>query len=161
MATPTSLPAAVSSGSVGTAAQFNALRGAFRILQVVSATTTAAVGSSSTTFVSTGLSASITPQSTTSKILVFVCHSTYSFTAGTTGTIYLRRNSLVQQVFSDVGYNPASSLLSTFSTMLLDSPATTSTCTYDTLQNRGLGSGTFYTQVNSNPATMILLEVSA
>lgn len=161
MATPTNIPASFSSGAVLTAAQMNDLRGAFRILQVVSATTTAAVGSSSTTFVSTGLSASITPQSTTSKILVFACHSTYSFGAGTTGTIYLRRNGIVTQVFSDVGYNPAGNMISTWSTILLDSPSTTSPCTYDTLQNRGLGSGTFYTQVNSNPATIILLEVSA
>ena len=76
MATPTTLPATFVAGNVLTAAQMNDLRGAFRILQVVSTT-------KSDTFVSgsisqgasvdiTGLTATITPSSTSSKILVMM-----------------------------------------------------------------------------------------
>jgi UDP-N-acetylmuramyl tripeptide synthase len=75
MATPTSLPASFTSGQVLTAAQMNSLRGAFRILQVVSTSKTDTFSSSLAQGASaaiTGLSASITPTSTSSKILVSV-----------------------------------------------------------------------------------------
>jgi hypothetical protein len=73
MATPTALPATFVAGNVLTAAQMNDLRGAFRVLQVVSATKTDSFTTTSTSFVDvTGLSVSITPSSTTSKILVLV-----------------------------------------------------------------------------------------
>lgn len=161
MATPTNLPASFVSGNILTATQQNALRGAFRILQVVYGTYTTATASASSTWVDTGVSATITPQSSTSKILVYTDLSTYTFTAGTTGGIRLFRGATQLQIFADVGYCPASNMLSTFSTICLDSPATTSATTYKTQQNRGLGSGTFYTQVNSNPGNIILMEVSA
>ena len=41
MATPTTLPAAFVSGAILTADQMNNLRGAFRVLQVVTSTATA------------------------------------------------------------------------------------------------------------------------
>ena len=72
MATPTTLPASFVAGNVLTAAQMNDLRGAFRVLQVVSTTKTDTFSTSSVqTFTDvTGLSATITPSSTSSKILV-------------------------------------------------------------------------------------------
>jgi hypothetical protein len=72
MATPTNLPAAVATGDVGTAAQFNNMRGAFRILQVVQGTTSTAATNATSTYADTGLTATITPQSSSSKILVLV-----------------------------------------------------------------------------------------
>lgn len=75
MATPTTLPASFVSGSVLQAAQLNDLRGAFRVLQAVSTTKTDIFSSSQSAGGQvdvTGLSVSITPSSTSSKILVFV-----------------------------------------------------------------------------------------
>jgi len=161
MASPTNLPSSFSVGQTLTAAQVNGLRGAFRVLQVVYGTATSAVGTASATWVDTGVSASITPQSTSSKILVYADHSTYSFGANTTGGIRLMRGGTQLQIFADIAYNPGSYMLTTWSTIHLDSPASTSTLTYKTEQNRGLGSGTFYTQVNSNPGNIILMEISA
>ena len=161
MATPTSLPAAVSTGDVGTAAQFNGLRGAFRILQVVSATTTTLTATASTTWVDTTLTASITPQSTSSKILVIPSHSLYNFTAGTGGGLRIDRSGTVILTHADCGLNTGGSAVTQWMTQYLDSPATTSAVTYKTQQNRGTGTGTFYTQVNGNTATLILMEVSA
>jgi len=75
MATPTSLPATFVAGNVLTAAQMNDLRGAFRILQVVSTTKSdtfsASIGPGADTAI-TGLSATITPSSTSSKIFAVV-----------------------------------------------------------------------------------------
>ena len=82
MATPTSLPASFSSGAVLTAAQMNNLRGAFRILQVVQTIKTDIYSSGSVAQGGeadvTGLTATITPSSTSSKILVVadVCGNT-------------------------------------------------------------------------------------
>ena len=74
MATPTSLPATFVAGNVLTAAQMNNLRGAFRILQIVSTTKTdtfsASVAGSGATSNITGLAATITPSSTSSTIYV-------------------------------------------------------------------------------------------
>ena len=74
MATPTSLPATFVAGNVLTAAQMNDLRGAFRILQVVSTTKTdtfsAAISATWTDV--TGLNLTITPTSATSKVLITV-----------------------------------------------------------------------------------------
>ena len=73
MATPTALPASFTAGDVLTAANMNLLRGAFRILQVVSTTKDDTFTSSSTTFTDvTGVSVSITPSSTNSKVLVIL-----------------------------------------------------------------------------------------
>jgi hypothetical protein len=70
MATPTNLPAAQTTGNVLTASYVNDLRGAFRTLQVVQGFTTAQASTSSATLTDMGLSVAITPQSTSSKILV-------------------------------------------------------------------------------------------
>ena len=75
MATPTTLPASFTAGQVLTASQMNNLRGAFRVLQVVSTTKTDTYTDSSasgTLTTVTGLSATITPSATTSKILIYV-----------------------------------------------------------------------------------------
>lgn len=161
MATPTTLPGDFSPGQILTASAMDGLRGAFRVLQVVYGTYTSATASASASFVDTGVSATITPQSNTSKILVYADHSAYSFGASTTGVIRLMRDATQLQQFSDVCYNPGSYMLSTWATVCLDSPATTSALTYKTTQARGLGSGTFYTQVNTNPGNIIVMEISA
>ena len=72
MATPTTLPATFVSGNTLTAAQLNDLRGAFRVLQVVSVGYSTQANSSTTTFQDTGLTATITPSSVSSQILVLV-----------------------------------------------------------------------------------------
>jgi hypothetical protein len=70
MATPTNLPASFVSGAILTAAQQNDLRGAFRVLQVIYSTTATFTTFGDTTYADSNLTATITPQSTTSKILV-------------------------------------------------------------------------------------------
>jgi hypothetical protein len=161
MATPTTLPATFTVGQTLTAAQVNGLRGAFRILQVVSATTNTLTATATATWVDTTLTASITPQSTSSKILVIPTHCLYTFTAGTGGGLRIDRNGTVLASHSDVNLNSAGNSVSQWVLPYLDSPATTSSVTYKTQQNRSSGSGTFYTQVNTNLATIVLMEISA
>ena len=161
MATPTTLPATFVAGNVLTAAQMNDLRGAFRILQVVSTTTTTLATSASTTFVDTTLTVTITPQSATSKIFVAINQLGYHDTSGGSSTIRLVRDSTVLQTQLDPIFNSAGTIIGNMSFMYLDSPATTSATIYKTQINRRSGSGTFYAQVNGAPANITVFEVSA
>ncbi len=163
MATPTNLPASFTAGNVLTAAQVNNLRGAFRILQVVSGTTTTQTASTSTTWVDTTLSATITPQSTSSKILVVYSQNVYTQGTGTGAGIRLDRNGTVLRTEADISFGTNSGILAQHCFIYFDSPATTSALTYKTQQNRGIGASTVYTQVNStlNTGVMMLFEVSA
>jgi hypothetical protein len=165
MATPTSLPAAVATGDVGTAAEFNGLRGAFRILQVGANGTTTQTSSTSSSFVNTALSASITPQSTSSKILVMVSGYGFSSSSGTDTTIRLTRDQpsapTVLQTGSAVFSANGGALIGCYNFIYLDSPATTSSITYRTQLARGAGTGIAYDEINGSLTTITLMEVSA
>jgi hypothetical protein len=152
MATPTTLPAAFVSGNVLTAAQLNDLRGAFRVLQVVSTTLTTPFTSSSTSFTDvTGLTATITPSSTSSKILV-VASVTGSNGVGVAACM-LRLARGGTAIF--VGTSPGSrqpavwfqaqsaSATDTLGLSVLDEPASTSALTYS-VQGINTSPGTFY-----------------
>lgn len=157
MATPTNLPAAVTAGETATAAQFNALRGAFRVLQVISGTYATLTGSASATFVDTGLTANITPSANTNKVLVLVNQSCYTDATGQDLNVRLVRGSTVLQTQAatlNIGTG-------TYTVHYLDSPASTSALTYKTQFCRGSGTGTVYVNINSNPANIILCEISA
>ena len=164
MATPTSLPAAVATGDVGTAAQFNGLRGAFRILQVIAQGTQTQSSSTSTTFANTGLSLAITPQATTSKILIIVQGVAYASAANTDTQIRLTRDQpTAPTVLSTIStcYNQSGYMLSPYSIVYLDSPGSTSAITYRTQLARSTGGGVSFDEVNSSLTTITLMEVSA
>jgi hypothetical protein len=161
MATPTNLPASFTS-EVLTSAAMNNLRGAFRILQVVQGQTSTVTSSTSTTWIDSGITATITPQSNTSKILVFVNEHLYCASAATEAGVRLVKDSTVLQTFSAILLNTAGAITGVFSTMTLDSPATTSATTYKTQFQRGAGTGTVYgAGTNGWTSTIILMEVSA
>ena len=137
MATPTTLPASYVAGTVLTAASLNDLRGAFRVLQVVSTTKTDTFSTASTTLTDiTGLSASITPSATSSLVLVFF--SVNIDTPQTSGIAIIRGSTKI-----GAGATAGSRTTSTTftitglanrpnaqSSLFLDTPATTSATTY-------------------------------
>jgi hypothetical protein len=162
MATPTTLPATFVSGNVLTAAQMNNLRGAFRILQVVEGTTSTAVSSTSTAFVTTGLSASITPSSTSSKVLVIA-----TSVLGTDGSVF---SGQVSALFRGTvaGTNIAQMLTFTSSNsgvsqsmIKLDSPNTTSAQTYTLGMRTNSASTVIYANRENSFSSIILMEISA
>lgn len=166
MATPTNLPAAFTSGAVLTAAQQNDLRGAFRILQVVQGTTSTITSSSTTAYADTTLTATITPQSTTSKILVMVAHgSVFRSNGNVLNGVNLRllRGATVISTFGGgIGYTgTALDLTGSCSTVYLDSPATTSATTYKTQFSNNVAAASVQVQVSASLSTITLLEVSA
>jgi hypothetical protein len=167
MATPTNLPAAFTTGAILTAAQQNDLRGAFRILQVVQGTHSTLATNSTSTFADTGLTATITPQSTSSKILVLVNQASCAKTAGNTQSHFymqLLRGATSISIFEgSAGYTNTSSdnYIGTISTVFLDSPATTSATTYKTQFRNNVNAASVTCQVNGVTSTITLLEVSA
>jgi hypothetical protein len=167
MATPTNLPAAATVGQVLTAQYVNDLRGAFRILQVVYGSVATPVTSSVATYADTGLTATITPQSTTSKILVMV-----SVNGGDKGVGNAANALAVQVVRGATGLGEitrsagfTNSLLNlriaTITASILDSPATTSATTYKAQFRNNLAAAAVSVQINSELSTIILMEVSA
>ena len=145
MAAVTTLPAAFVANTVLTAAEMNNLRGAFRVLQVVYATTSTETFSSSTTMADTTLTATITPSSTSSKVLVIVNHAGVQKSAGNilnaVSLRILRGATAVHTFSAGVGYT-GTAIVNTVeaSGAYLDSPATVSATTYKTQFSNTLGS---------------------
>jgi|LakMenEpi03Aug12_release.lakeMendotaPanAssembly.Ray.scaffolds.fasta_scaffold1144325_1 hypothetical protein len=167
MATPTTLPATFVAGNVLTAAQMNDLRGAFRVLQVVSANQNAQANNSTSTYADTGLSATITPSSTSSKILVLVNQAGFAKggvnTASCVDVILLRGATNITQFVSAAGYtnSTADNYVGNSSCMYLDSPATTSATTYKTQFRNQMNVAGVTVQVGNSVSNIVLLEISA
>jgi len=150
--------------------------GGGKVLQVVYADYATQVNIASTSYTDTGLSGSITPTSSSSKVLVLCAPQAIVARQSNTGqgaTFQLLRGStavFVQQasatsalyVRAALGNNDTS-VGTVFALNYLDSPATTSSVTYK-LQGKVLytsDSGSIYNQVESSRSTMILLEIGA
>lgn len=102
------------------------------VLQVVNATTVSNTNTSSTSFVTTGFSASITPKFPTSKILVIFSGNgdTNANGNGAAYTVY-RGGSNLGNAYGFLNiYSAASRVQTNASFSCLDSPATTSSTTY-------------------------------
>jgi hypothetical protein len=128
------------------------------ILQIVQATTTTQVSTTSSTLVDTGISVSITPVSSSNKVLLFVSHAIYLGTAGSVCTIALLRGSTQigkALVNDDTGANQHQTSVITY----LDSPATTSATTYKT--QFATSANTAYLSNASTTSTLLAMEIAA
>jgi hypothetical protein len=156
--------------------------GGGKVLQVVQVETNAQTTVSSTSFTDTSLSATITPTSATSKILVLISQSVYAAQAQGTGSQNFNR-AVVKLLrggtdIRDFGYvktfaSPAITGLDmhgggTVFLQYLDSPATTSATTYKTQGKSGTTSGGAFVQFqisltgsDQGYSAMTLLEIGA
>jgi hypothetical protein len=142
------------------------------ILQVVQGTLVGSAATTSLSFVTTGLQASITPLYSSSKILV-MCQVTQVANITDGGEwAYFRNGSVVfQPGYAPVGVNaymlyaPSNMWTPTVNMQYLDSPASTSTQTYD-VRFRVYSTGTLYmggsvsTTANAARHTLTLMEVA-
>lgn len=137
------------------------------ILQTVSATTNAQVINTTNTYVDTGLTATITPISATSKVLVLVSQNGCNKRAGNSSShfyLQLLRNSTVLQLLdSGGGYTGTSSDLffGSICSVYLDSPSTTSAVTYKTQFRNNVNASSVEVQANSSASTITLMEIAA
>jgi len=132
------------------------------VLQVVNATHSTSATNSTTTYADTGLTATITPTSATSKILILVNQSGVNNDTINSGTsVQLLRTSTSLVVFASYFGFGGNGVVMGASACYLDSPATTSATTYKTQFKRGGGSNNAFVQDNSSTSTITLLEIAA
>jgi len=130
-----------------------------KVGQIVTATTTSNTITSSTSFVITNLSASITPTSTTSKILIIVSGNTFvSSGEECVSTLYRDSSNLSDTKGFNSISNSAGTLTGVNNITFLDSPSTTSSTTF-TLYIRSVGGGSVNHIGNAAKATITLMEI--
>lgn len=135
------------------------------VLQVIGGTYAGQKNSSSSTFADTGLTATITPTSSSSKILV-IAQISSCFTDTNTGTeldINLLRDST--QIIASMGGRGGNSLttgdaLGTVSCSYLDSPATTSATTYKCQFKSTQNNATASVGLGGTTSTITLMEIA-
>jgi len=137
------------------------------VLQVVQSTYSTQVVNATDQYVDTGLSATITPTSTSSKVLVMVNQTGCYKSAGNSGNgIYLllvKGNNVTLSLFAYFGLYTATTLQNrgNFSCTYLDSPNTTSATTYKTRFLNGQNAAEVGVQVGSvTDSTMTLVEIA-
>ena len=139
------------------------------VLQVVQTTSASSLTTTSATFVTLNLAATITPSSASSKILMLFTTGAQN-TTGSNGTIItLYRGSIATGTnlgdstwgFGNFGVNnaPADSLISPFSIVYLDSPNTTSATTYTPAGRAGSGTN-LITSFGGSRGSFILMEIA-
>ena len=133
------------------------------IIQIVQNTHNTESSTSSSSYVASGLTLNITPKFSTSKVLVCFNLPLQSGGHNLRAAVGLHRGgSQIYLAQREALFNNSSSNNSeTASGMFLDSPATTSTLTYDVRVRVSGGSGTFYWAVSSTVGTLTAMEVSA
>ena len=138
-----------------------------KVLQVVTGTTLTTVSNSTTTFEPTTLTQTITPSSTSSKILVFVNHAENAKSSANSENalnIQLFRDAtpIVTLQYSQAYTGSALGLRFSTSNSYLDSPNTTSATTYSTkFANDSASASVQVQQIGAAPSTIVLMEISA
>jgi hypothetical protein len=145
--------------------------GTGNVLQVVSGTDASAVNITSTSMTDTGLSASITPSATSSKILVLINHNAFVWGPGAVPFAYfqvLRDSTNISGGGDGIAFGMKAYLHGDGNNYKgeplvfnhLDSPSTTSSVTYKTqARYAGSGSGYIRTAYNDQVDSLILLEI--
>ena len=133
------------------------------VIQVVSANLSTTQSTSSASFVTTGLSASITPKFSTSKILVLV--SGGSMQNGSTGqqcctTIYKNGSNMVGVNGLALCYTASATLQVPISMSIYDSPATTSALTYEVYFGSVNTAGSVFLILTNSRMTITVMEIA-
>ena len=163
MATPTNLPASFGAGNVLTASQVNNLRGAFRVLQVESTSTTTIVAVASSAYTEV-FRLTITPQSNTNKVLVMSNSSIAKTGANASNgvNLVLKRNGV--QIASQVAVlftGTAIVNIGTSPITILDSPNSSVVVTYTLEMANFFNGAAVEHSANNSISTFTLMEISA
>ena len=132
------------------------------ILQMVSDKHSTEESTGATSFTATSISATITPSSTSNKIVAICSDSVYCNTNGSVALTLYRGSTNLGHSVNGLAYVKDFTARQHFhaSFTYVDSPSTTSAVTY-TVRYRAQESGhTVYSSVNNVPATLILMEIA-
>jgi len=134
------------------------------VVQVVQGTLSTNFSTSSSSYVTTGLTASITPLFSTSKILIMYNGSIASSpSSGTNAFTTIYRNSTNLEITSTRGFNESNFVTGNYNGTcttgsFLDSPSTTSSTTYTVYLRSGSSSAILFA-VDGSTATITLMEI--
>ncbi len=134
----------------------------FNILQISTGTSTTEFTTTSNSFQATNLSASITPKSTSSKILVFATGVLFCNSAGASGYATLARggtNLLAASGGAEIRSSSTSAIQAPMTLLFFDSPASTSAQTYDVRIRNSDAASTVGFSDESGTQFMVLIEV--
>ena len=135
-----------------------------KVLQVVQGTYSTETANGTNVYADTGLTANITPSSSSSKVLVLVSQGGCGKSAGNSNNQLLLN--LVRsgtQIYENYNFYTGSAVVdrNEVSIMYLDSPATTSSRTYKTQFRNGANAADVYVQLAGSNSSIILLEIGA
>ena len=158
----------IDSDSLNTGVPTRAQLPAGSVLQVVQSQVTASISTTSTSFVTSGLSASITPTATSNKVLAVLSGGGQYGAAGgnknNQTTIYRNAINLGSGSENSLSrlYIVSAELAVPHSASILDSPSTTSSTTY-TAYFKAVGGVQVYFNVggDSGVVTLTLMEIAA
>ena len=134
------------------------------VLQVIYGSTNTYVNSSITTFADTGLTASITPSATSSKVLVIIHQNGMRKAVGNTGNRIMlslfKGSSEHTMIGAGIGYNNTNDYNGdNTSITVLDSPSSTSAITYKTMFKNETAASNVQVQHSSATSTITLIEI--
>lgn len=129
------------------------------VIQVVQGNATTESSFTSTSFISTTTTASITPSSATSKILVIAYISIQAGSSGIVSHTIFRNSTDLGNGGSGFGRWFVAGSDVSVCMAYLDSPATTSSTTYDIRVKTS--AATAYYNVNNSKSSIILMEIAA
>ena len=142
--------------------------GGGKVLQVVSMNySTETDNSSATTYADSGLTLSITPSASTSKILAIVSTTTAKNAVSSAGAVSIKliRGATDLSITNQLNYTGSALYnITQWATTYLDSPATTSATTYKVqfkLTGGAGGSQIARVQAEGNTGSIVLLEIGA
>lgn len=131
------------------------------VLQVVTASAITQIDNTSTTPAATGLTATITPSMTTSKILVLVSQNgCYGQVGSGIGLQLFRGVSLIADMSKFGTARYSTNDIGSISSNKLDSPGTTSPVTYSTKFFSGSNGSVATVQNSASESTIILMEIA-
>ena len=139
--------------------------GGGKVLQVINARTATYKTVATGTYEDTNLTATITPSSATSKVLIFVSQNGLGKSASNTyGALRLQRGATELFFFEGIFALTGSAIENAVggsSVTYLDSPATTSATTYKTQVRNPSSTGSIFVQGDSCSSTITLMEIGA
>jgi len=130
--------------------------------QVVQAVNSTLASTTSSSYSDTGLTASITPTSTSSKILINISAGLGNTSASKNNNVIIVRDSTTIEEYSRVSFSGGGHANVQNSFVFLDSPSTTSAITYKLQYKTDSGTLRFNDSSGGSPAsTITLMEVLA
>jgi hypothetical protein len=150
-----------STGSSGTVLTTTSPK-AGNVIQVVSATYSTEISNSTGTYSDAGLSVSITPSSSSSKILILCSQGMFKSTGSAGIYMQVLRDATSILINGRLGITDAAGVGGSvlWSCNYLDSPATTSAITYKTQFRNYNATGTAYVNIDGSTAQIALMEIA-